>query len=50
MVVQVHDSADGVVTLGDYRRVLHANRAVEAGCERLIVTAYCSQSLVDLVA
>ena len=47
--VQVRDSAGGVVTLGDYRRALHANRAVEEGSERLIVTAYCSRTLVERV-
>ena len=48
--VQVRDLATGVVTLGDYRRVLHANRAVEGGeGERFIMTAYCSRTLVDLV-
>ena len=50
VAMQVHDSAHGVVCLGDYRRVLHSNRAVTtSGGERLIVTAYCSQTLVDLV-
>ena len=49
--MQVSDSVDGVVCLGDYRRVLHTNRAVTTdGGERLIVTAYCSQTLVNLVA
>ena len=49
--VQVRDRAlTGVVTLGDYRRVLHANRAVGEGeGERFIMTAYCSMTLVDLV-
>lgn len=51
VAVQVSDSVDGVVCLGDYRRVLHTNRAVTTdGGERLIVTAYCSQTLVNLVA
>ena len=48
--VQVRDSVHGVVTLGDYRRILHANRAVEGKGSRLIMTAYCSQTLVDRVA
>ena len=43
VAVQVRDAAGGVVTRGDYRRVLHSNRAVEAGGERLTLTAYCSQ-------
>ena len=46
--VQIRTLEEGVVTIGDYRRVLHANRACGDG-ERLIVTAYCSQTLVDLV-
>ena len=51
VAVQVSDSVDGVVFVGDYRRVLHSNRAVTTSDgERLIVTAYCSQTLVDLVA
>lgn len=44
----VRDCAEGVVLLGDYRRVLHANAATATG-RRLIVTAYCGKSLVDLV-
>ena len=50
VAVQVRDRATGVVTLGDYRRVLHANRAVHGNGERLIVTAYCSQALVNRVS
>ena len=46
--VVVRDSPAGVVYVGDYRRVLHANAATRGG-RRLIVTAYCSESLVDLV-
>ena len=42
------DCAEGLVLLGDYRRVLHANAATSKG-RRLIVTAYCGKSLVDLV-
>ena len=49
VAVQVRDSKEGVVTLGDYRRVLHANRAVNGNGERFIVTAYCSKSLVEMV-
>ena len=47
--VVVRDCGEGVVLLGDYRRVLHANSATRSG-HRLIVTAYVGQSLVDLVA
>ena len=47
--VQVRDVAGGVCYWGDYRRVLHANRAVYGEGARLIVTAYCSKTLVDLV-
>ena len=46
--VVVRDCGDGVVLLGDYRRVLHANAATQSG-RRLIVTAYCGRSIVDLV-
>ena len=47
--IVVQDCGEGVVLLGDYRRVLHANSATRAG-RRLIVTAYVGQSLVDKVA
>jgi len=50
VAVQVRDTQGGVVTLGDYRRCLHANRAVHGSGERLILTAYCSRTLVDLCA
>lgn len=43
----VRDCAEGVVLLGDYRRVLHANAATSKG-RRLIVTAYCAKPIVDL--
>ena len=52
VAVQVCDHRDGLVTLGDYRRVLHGNRGVTGAAderhERLIITAYCAQSVVDL--
>ena len=47
--VVVGDCPDGVVFLGDYRRVLHSNAARRGG-SRLVVTAYCANSLVKLVA
>lgn len=51
VAVQIYDSVHGVVCLGDYRRCLHSNRAVRCkDGQRFIVTAYCSQTLVDLVA
>ena len=46
--IVVQDSPDGVASMGDYRRVRHANLATSAG-DRLIITCYCSQSLVSLV-
>ena len=46
--VVVRDCVEGTVLLGDYRRVLHANAATSKG-RRLIVTAYCGKSLVELV-
>jgi hypothetical protein len=47
--VVVQDHGSGVVIVGDYRRVLHTNEATRAG-RRFIMTAYCSASLVKLVA
>jgi hypothetical protein len=46
--VLVRDNTAGTVFLGDYRRVLHSNGATVAG-RRLIVTCYCSNSLVKRV-
>ena len=46
--VVVRDCPQGVVFLGDYRRVLHSNAATASG-RRFIVTAYCGKSLVDMV-
>ena len=46
--VVVSTSSEGVWILGDYRRVLHANAATRAG-RRFVLTAYCSQALVDRV-
>lgn len=48
-VVIVGDCAEGVVFLGDYRRVLHSNAARRGG-RRFVVTAYCSKSLKELAA
>ena len=47
--VVVGDCPEGVVFLGDYRRVLHSNAARRSG-RRFVVTAYCSKSLKELVA
>ena len=47
--VIVLDNPNGVICIGDYRRVLHANAATRGNGRRFILTAYCSKSLVDLV-
>ena len=47
--VIVLDNPNGVIYMGDYRRVLHANAATRGNGRRFILTAYCSKSLVDLV-
>ena len=46
--VLVHDSPVGVITIGDYRRVLHSNFATRCG-RRFILTAYCSTELLKRV-
>jgi hypothetical protein len=53
----VNTNRQGTVIIGDYRRILHANCAIfptgidehDKDKTRLILTCYCSQSLVDLV-
>ena len=45
-VIVVKDSPGGVVLIGDYRKILHANLGVIEG-ERLICTCYASQALVN---
>ena len=44
--VVIKDSKGGVVIIGDYRVIVHANLAVLKG-HRMIVSAYCSQGVVD---
>ena len=46
--IVVPDTAHGHTVIGDYRRIVHGNMAVTRGV-RLIMTAYTSQSIVDLV-